>query len=141
MTEIKLLGSADRHILNQIAEEVFDDPIVPETAQEFLADPRHRLVVALDKNIVVGFLSAVIYVHPDKSAPEMWINEIGVAPTHRRQGIGKALMKAILEEAKQAGCSEVWVLTDRANLAAMAMYKSAGGEETLPDPTMFTFKL
>ena len=141
MTEIKLLGSADRHILNQIAEEVFDDPIVQETAQEFLADPRHRLVVALDKNIVVGFLSAVIYVHPDKSAPEMWINEIGVAPTHRRQGIGKALMKAILEEAKQAGCSEVWVLTDRANLAAMAMYKSAGGEETLPDPTMFTFKL
>ena len=141
MTEIKLLGPADRHILNQIAEAVFDDPIVPETAQEFLADPRHRLVVALDKNIVVGFVSAVIYVHPDKSAPEMWINEIGVAPTHQRQGIGKALMKAILEEAKQSGCSEVWVLTDRANLAAMAMYKSAGGEETLPDPTMFTFKL
>ena len=141
MTEIKLLGPADRHILNQIAEEVFDDPIVPETAQEFLADPRHRLVVAVDKDIVVGFVSAVIYVHPDKSAPEMWINEIGVAPTHQRQGIGKALMKAILEEAKQADCSEVWVLTDRANLAAMAMYKSAGGEETLPDPTMFTFKL
>jgi hypothetical protein len=50
-------------------------------------------------------------------------------------------MKAILEEAKQEDCSEVWVLTDRANLPAMAMYKSAGGEETLPDPTMFTFRL
>ena len=26
------------------------------------------------------------YLHPDKSAPELFVNEIGVAPTHRRQG-------------------------------------------------------
>lgn len=141
MTEIKLLGPADFQLLDRVAEDVFDDPIVPEMAQEFLADPRHRLVVALDENVVVGFVSAVIYVHPDKSAPELWINEIGVSPTHQRQGVAKALMKTILEAAKQAGCSEAWVLTDRANLPAMAMYRSAGGEETLPDPTMFTFKL
>jgi hypothetical protein len=47
----------------------------------------------------------------------------------------------VLENAKQAGCSEAWALTERTNLAAMAMYKSAGGEESLPDPTMFTFTL
>ncbi len=141
MFAIKLLDPSDLHILNNVAEDVFDDPIVESSAQEFLADPRHRLVVALDNNVVVGFVSAVIYLHPDKPAPELWINEIGVAPTHQRQGIGKALMQTILEEAKQSGCSEAWVLTDRANLPAMAMYKSAGGEETLPDSVMFTFKL
>ena len=141
MTEIKLLDSRGLHHLDNVAEDVFDDPIVEASAQEFLADPRHRLVVALDNNIVVGFVSAVIYVHPDKPAPELWINEIGVAPTHQRQGIGKALMQAILDEAKRLGCSEAWVLTDRANLPAMAMYKSAGGEETLPDSVMFTFTL
>lgn len=141
MIEIKLLGRTDLSLLNNIAEDVFDDPLVVESAQEFLADPRHRLVVALDDDLVVGFVSAVIYVHPDKPAPELWINEIGVAPTHHHQGIGKALMQAILAEAKQSGCTEAWVLTDRANLPAMAMYKSAGGEETLPDSVMFTFKL
>jgi aminoglycoside 6'-N-acetyltransferase I len=141
MTEIKLLGPTDLHILNEVAEDVFDDPIVETSAQEFLGDPRHRLVVALDNNVVVGFVSAVIYVHPDKPTPELWINEIGVAPTHQRQGIGKALMQAILYEAKQSGCTEAWALTDRLNLPAMAMYKSAGGAETLPDPMMFTFKL
>ena len=141
MPKIKLLGSSDAHYLNNIAEDVFDDPIVESSAQEFLTDPRHRLVVALDGDLVVGFVSAVIYVHPDKPAPEMWINEIGVAPTHQRQGIGKALMQAILEEAKRSGCREVWVLTDRTNLSAMAMYKSAGGEETLPDSVMFTYKI
>jgi ribosomal protein S18 acetylase RimI-like enzyme len=138
---IKLLTATDSHILNNVAENVFDDPIVESSAQEFLADPRHRIVVSLDDEIVVGFVSAVIYVHPDKPAPEMWINEIGVAPTYQRQGIGKALMQAILEEAKRSGCSEAWVLTDRANLPAMTMYRSSEGEESLPDPTMFTFKL
>jgi ribosomal protein S18 acetylase RimI-like enzyme len=141
MLEIKLLGPRDLHILNNVADGVFDDPIVESSAGEFLGDPRHRLVVALDANVVVGFVSAVIYLHPDKPSPELWINEIGVASAHQRQGIGKALMQAVLEEAKRSGCAEAWVLTDRINLPAMAMYKSAGGEETLPDPTMFTFKL
>lgn len=141
MFDIKLLDPSDLHLLSNVAEDVFDDPIVESSAQEFLADPRHRLVVALDNNVVVGFVSAVIYLHPDKPAPELWINEIGVAPTHQRQGIGKALMQTILNIAQQSSCTEAWVLTDRANLPAMAMYKSAGGEETLPDSVMFTFKL
>ena len=141
MTEIKLLGPGDFDILNKVAEDVFDDPIVETSAREFLADPRHRLVVALESDVVVGFVSAVIYIHPDKPAPELWINEIGVAPTHQRQGMGKALMQAILAEAKQSGCTEAWVLTDRANVPAISIYKSAGGEEALADPTMFTFYL
>jgi ribosomal protein S18 acetylase RimI-like enzyme len=141
MTDIRLLGQGDLHILKQVAEDVFDDPIVESSAREFIADPRHRLVVALENDVVVGFVSAVVYVHPDKPAPELWINEIGVAPTHQRQGIGKALMQTILAEAKRSGCTEAWVLTDRTNFPAMAMYKSAGGEETLPDSVMFTFDL
>jgi len=141
MTTLKLLHPPDLPLLDNVAEDVFDDPIVESSAQEFLNDPRHRLVVALDNNLIVGFVSAVIYVHPDKPAPELWINEIGVASSHQRQGIGKALMQAILEEAKKSGCTEAWVLTDRANPPAMAMYKSSGGEETLPDSVMFTFKL
>ena len=141
MLEIKLLSSIDAHFLDNVAKDVFDDPIVESAVQEFLADPRHRLLVALDNNIVVGFVSAVIYLHPDKPAPELWINEIGVAPTHQRQGIGKMLLRNLLDNAKQSGCTEAWVLTDRANVAAMAMYKSAGGVEELPDPTMFTFAL
>ena len=141
MIEIKLLTSSDAHYLSNVAEDVFDDPIVESSASEFLNDPGHRLVIALDDHIVVGFVSAVIYLHPDKPAPELWINEVGVAPTHQRQGIGKRLLQAALENAKQAGCTDAWVLTERTNEAAMAMYKSAGGDETLPDPTMFTFKL
>ena len=68
-TIIRLLTTQDSSYLNNVAEDVFDDPIVESSAKEFLADPRHRLVVALDNDLVVGFVSAVIYVHPDKPAP------------------------------------------------------------------------
>lgn len=141
MITSKLLTPPDLHILHNVAAEVFDDPIVESSAQEFLKDPRHRLIVALEDDLVVGFVSAVVYLHPDKPAPELWINEIGVAPSHQRQGIGKALMQAILDEARRSGCTEAWVLTERDNLPAMAMYTSVGGGESSPDPVMFTFNL
>jgi len=141
MAEIKLLGPADFDILNHVASDVFDDSIVVSSAQQFLNDTRHRLVVALAEDLVVGFVSAVIYLHPDKSAPELWINEIGVSPTYQRQGIGKLLLQFMLDHARQSGCREGWVLTERTNIAAMAMYRSVGGEEESPDPTMFTFPL
>ena len=57
-----------------------DDPIGAHPAREILNDPRHRLVVAIDDDAVVGFVSAVLYVHPDKAMPELRINEVGVAP-------------------------------------------------------------
>ena len=141
MVEIKLLRATDADVLHNVAEDVFDDPIVEASSKEFVNDPRHRIVVALDDRLVVGFVSAVIYIHPDKPAPELWINEIGVTPPYHNQGIGKRLMQAILEEGRKAGCSEAWVLTDRDNHPAMAMYKAVGGEEHSPDSVMFSYKL
>jgi aminoglycoside 6'-N-acetyltransferase I len=141
MTEIKLLTRDEAGLLSHAAEDVFDDPIVTASTREFLDDPRHRLVVALDDDVIVGFVSAVIHLHPDKSAPELWINEVGVAPSRRRQGLGKMLLHRMLEEAKRSGCTEAWVLTERSNEAGMALYKSVGGIEGEPDMVMFTFKL
>jgi ribosomal protein S18 acetylase RimI-like enzyme len=141
MVDIKLLGPNDLEILSNVAPDVFDDPIDFTTAMDFLQDIRHRLMVVMDEGLVVGFTSAVIYVHPDKPKPELWINEVGIASTHRGRGIGKMLLQRMLESGQQAGCSEAWVLTERTNDAAMGLYSSLGGIEEVPDPVMFTFKL
>ena len=69
--------------------------------------------VALDAGVVVGFVSAVLYVHPDKPSPELWINEVGVAPSHqRRRASGVGCWQATLADARATGCREAWVLTD-----------------------------
>jgi ribosomal protein S18 acetylase RimI-like enzyme len=136
---IHMLQAGDERVLDNVATDVFDDPIQKRAAKEFLADPRHHLAVAMDGEVVVGFVSAVSYVHPDKPIPEMWINEVGVAPTHHRRGIAKGLLNGILDEARALGCAEAWVLTDRDNDAAMHAYASVGGEAA--DQVMVTFEL
>jgi aminoglycoside 6'-N-acetyltransferase I len=138
--EIRLLDVKDQEILNSVAPDVFDDPIDPLLLAEFLRDPRHHLAVAIDAGRVVGFASGVHYVHPDKP-PEMWINEVGVAPSHQRHGIGKAIVRALLQHARDLGCREAWVLTDRSNHAAMSLYASTGGRAEPRDSVMFTFHL
>lgn len=139
--EIKVLERGEEFLLEKCAPEVFDDPIIVETTVTFLADPRHHLVVAIESGVVVAFASAVHYIHPDKEKPELWINEIGVAPTRRGHGLGTQLLAALLHVARDLGCSEAWVLTDRSNSAAMRLYASVGGAEAPNDQVMFTFPL
>jgi aminoglycoside 6'-N-acetyltransferase I len=124
-----------------VAPGVFDDPILPQALQSFLASPHHHLAVAIDQDMVVGFASAVQYVHPDKPRPELWVNEVGVSPSHQNRGVGKTLMHALLEVAWEAGCSEAWVLTERNNQPAMKLYKAVGGQEEQQETVMFSFKL
>ena len=139
--EIKVLGPQDAGVLEHVDPDVFDDPIDVCRAVEFLADPRHHLVVAVDDGVVVGFVSAVHYVHPDKPRPELWINEVSVAETHRGHGLGTRMLRSMFDVARGCGCVEVWVLTDRTNTAAMRLYASAGSAEVSTDHVMFTYRL
>jgi ribosomal protein S18 acetylase RimI-like enzyme len=126
--EIKILRSGDEAVLARVADEVFDNPVDADLTREFLADPRHHIAVASDAGVVVGFASGVHYIHPDKR-PELWINEVAVAPSHQRRGLGRQVMKALLGVGEAHHCGEAWVLTDRSNGAAMALYASLGGME------------
>jgi hypothetical protein len=50
------------------------------------------------------------------------------------------LVSAFVDVARDAGCTEVWVLTDDTNPAALATYASAGGvRDGPPDQVMFTW--
>jgi len=135
---IQVLKRGDDDVLKNVAEDVFDNPIDSVLVREFLEDHRHHIVVAVeDGGCVVGFASGVDYIHPDKPL-ELWVNEVGVASTHRRKGLGSAVLRALLEVGRAKGCRSAWVLTDRSNPAAMALYLSVGGVEGVggAGPTM-----
>lgn len=121
--EVRLLGREDRDVLGKLAADVFDHAIDPHWAAEFFNDPRHHIVVALDAGLVVGMVTSFHYVHPDK-APQMFINELGVAPSHRRRGIARRLMGAMLRHARTLGCTEAWVGTENENVEARGLYES-----------------
>src|SRR5690349_3504164 len=118
--EIRRLGPDDASVLTRVADEVFDHAVDPRTTHRFLADARHHLIVALDAGVVVGMITALDYVHPDK-APQLWINEVGVAASHRRRGIGRRLVDAMLAHGRSLGCTEAWLGTEPDNVPARAL--------------------
>lgn len=138
--EFRILGPGDAAVLDRVADGVFDGPVQPALAREFLGDARHHLAAAVEEGAVVGFVSAVHYVHPDKPA-ELWINEVAVAPTHLRRGIAQTLLRMMFDTGRSLGCSQAWVLTDRDNTAAMRLYASAGGDPGEHEHVMFDFRL
>lgn len=138
--EIRILGSNDEELLKHVAPDVFDNAVSQKLSVEFLNDPRHHIAVAIEQGKVIGFASAVDYVHPDKPT-ELWINELAVAPPYQRKGIAKRLLQAIFRIGLELGCKEAWVLTDRSNQAAMKTYSSVGGLEDKGETVMFTFHL
>ena len=124
--EFLLLDAGNAAVLEHVAPDVFDGPVDPRWTAEFIADARHHLIVAVDDGVVVGMVSAVDYVHPDKAA-QLWINELGVAPTHQRRGIGLALVQRMLAHGRSIGCTEGWVGTEVDNIPARSLYERFGG--------------
>jgi len=138
--DVRVLAPNEAAVLDRMAPDVFDHAIDPRWCAEFFADPRHHLAVALDGDLVVGMASGVHYVHPDK-APELWINEVGVAETHRNQEVGRRLVVTLVAHAKSLGCREAWVLTNPDNEAAKRMYRAAGSVPDEEVSILFTYRM
>jgi aminoglycoside 6'-N-acetyltransferase I len=137
---VRMLNEADVAVLERVAVDVFDNEVRPALVREFLSDARHHLAVAIDEGVVVGMASAFHYVHPDKPA-QMFINEVGVAPTHHRRGLGRRLVDELLRAARKLGCTDAWVATEVDNVAARRLYTSTGGVEDEPRACVYLYKL
>lgn len=125
---IRVLGPHDHAVFDSIAPGVFDHAVDPRWTAEFLADPRHHMVVALVRGEIVGMASGVHYVHPDKP-PELWINEAGVADAWRRRGVGTRLLRSLFDVGRSLGCREAWLGTEVDNQPARRLYSAVGGRE------------
>ena len=123
---VRMLQSGEAAVLDRVAPDVFDHAVDARWTAEFFADPRHHLAVAMDGDLVVGFASGMHYVHPDKP-PELFVDEVGVAPTHQGQGLARRLMRTLLDHGRALGCVQAWVGTEHDNTAANRLYASAGG--------------
>jgi ribosomal protein S18 acetylase RimI-like enzyme len=112
--------------------ELFDHPPTESRATRFLTSDGHHLLVALGHDDApIGFVSGVETTHPDKGT-EMFLYELSVAPEHRKQRIGRALVGALADLARERGCYGMWVGTEPDNAAALATYRAAGAET--PEP-------
>jgi ribosomal protein S18 acetylase RimI-like enzyme len=132
--QIRRLGPADTAVLSLLSREDADFdlaergmphlPLGDEAARAYLGDPRVLHWVGEVGSVVVGFLSAHHLPLRSGDGAEVLLYEIGVRDSHRRQGIGRALIAALRAWMAEAGVSYVWLLAD--NDEARVFYEACG---------------
>jgi aminoglycoside 6'-N-acetyltransferase I len=80
-----------------------------------------------------GFVEASLrtdYVNGTDSSPVAFLEGIYVAPSYRRQGVGRLLVAAVAAWARARGCSELASDAPLDKLVSHAMHTALGFEET-----------
>jgi GNAT superfamily N-acetyltransferase len=120
---VELLG-----ILFESEAEFTANPEKQRAALEaLLADPgKGRIFVARDGRQVVAMASLLYTVSTAEGGKAAIFEDLVVAPEHRKRGIGEALLKHVVAEARKEGVLRITLLTDMQNERAQAMYRRAG---------------
>jgi ribosomal protein S18 acetylase RimI-like enzyme len=120
------------------ASTLFDHPARPEATARFLSERGHHLFLATVDDVPAGFVTGVETTHPDKGT-EMFLYELAVDEGARNRGVGRSLVAALADVARERGCYGMWVLTDDANPAALRAYTAAGGTREQPDNVLLSW--
>jgi ribosomal protein S18 acetylase RimI-like enzyme len=124
----------------------FDEP---SPGVEFLARRVAKLIEAGEITVLVAGEGpdglAQLRFRPSvwEEALEAYLQELYVVPDLRGHGIGRALLEAAMEAAREAGATFIDLDTSADDKAAMALYESAGfiNREGGPDgPIMYAYE-
>jgi GNAT superfamily N-acetyltransferase len=121
----------------------------PTPGVELLADRARRLLARGEMTVLlVGGRPdglALLRFRPSiwSGALDAYLEELYVAPERRGEGLGRALLEAALELAREGGASRIELGTSEDDTAARALYESCGftNRERLPDgPAMLFYE-
>jgi ribosomal protein S18 acetylase RimI-like enzyme len=107
----------------------YDEPtpgvaVLAERAGRMLASGELTVLLAGDgpDGLAQLRLSASIW----SDAPGAYLEELYVAPAKRGRGMGRALLEAAMDAAREAGADHIDLNTAESDEAARALYESAG---------------
>jgi len=114
----------------ELAREAIDQlhgrtPPPDRILRAFLANDSSYMILGVVDGRVVGSLTGYA-LDQYWSYREFFLYEINVAEEQHNRGIGTRLVQAFADEARLRGAGNVWVLTNRSNVAATRLYAKCG---------------
>jgi ribosomal protein S18 acetylase RimI-like enzyme len=148
--EIRRAGVEDATDVAQLLHDFnteYDDPTPPvpvlaERVGELLA--AEAIAVLLAGTPPAGLAVFRIKLSLWSSATDVYLEELYVVPEQRGKGIGKALLKASIDAAREAGADHFELTTGEDDTEARNLYESCGmtNREGSPDgPRMLYYEL
>jgi aminoglycoside 3-N-acetyltransferase I len=112
-------------------------PVSAEYAASLLNRDDFWVLAALGDGEPIAGLTAFVLPQTHAESAELLIDDIAVAPTHQRRGIGRLLVEMARHLAVKRGIATTWVPADNADVHALEFYRSLGGVAS--PVTVFTF--
>jgi ribosomal protein S18 acetylase RimI-like enzyme len=124
----------------------FDDPTpgvakLTEHCRQLLEEGEMTVLLGGDGPDAIALLR--LRPSPWTGKPEAYLQELYVAPPLRGRGIGRALLEATMDAAREGGATGIDLNTGETDTAARALYESCGfsNRESNPDgPTMLFYE-
>lgn len=137
--EIRALIPGDEDLLISAVAMIEEADLTVEQARRHLADPYLVAIGAFVDGQAVGFLYG--YELRRFEAVTFFIYAVDVREDWRRRGVARGMFDEVRHVAFQRGWREGFVLTNRSNAPAMALYDLMGGVSPPPDDVvMFDFR-
>ena len=125
-------------LFSQEAEFVPDDAKQTRALEKILSDESvGRIHVARDGARVVAMASLLYSISTAEGGLAASFEDLIVLPGYRGKGVGRALLKFVIAEARKQGVLRLTLLTDRQNERAQALYRKLG----FTDSTMKAMRL
>ncbi len=129
------LVEALRRLIPQLSSS--SPPPGPDELAEIVASPDSVLFLARVDGRIVGCLTLALYRIP--TGLKAWIEDVVVDAAAARQGIGEALNRAALDEARRRGAKDVSLTSRPSREAANRLYLRLGFERR--ETNMYRYRL
>ena len=117
---ISLMTEADIDGMHAIEENTFDSPWSRKSIEDELANPCARYLVARENGEVIGYAGMWLVID------EGHVTNVAVREDKRGLGIGKELMKQLIQLAADSGMIWMTLEVRRSNKVAQNLYHSFG---------------
>ena len=120
--DYRIVNAEKRHLdaLVELERQCFSVPWTRAQLEAELPDDHHVFLAAESSDRLLGYVGMMFVLD------EGYISNVAVAPDCRRQGIGAALIEALLQRAKDRDLAFVTLEVRASNAPAIALYESFG---------------
>lgn len=112
------------------ADAMSTDDVLPKLKRWFSGNSDTHLLVAVDGQRVLGFVTLVPLFPAGNLNVSLFIKDLYVAADARGRGIGAALMRRSAAEARRLGAARLELTVDDNNPRAKALYERLGAVDT-----------
>ena len=88
--------------------------------------PTTLVLLAFEQSQAIGLAICFFGLSTFQARPLLNIHDLAVVPAHRRRGVGRALLRAVEERARQRGCCKLTLEVQDDNRHARGLYQSFG---------------